>query len=70
MLDVISGNVAGVAGPALNHQPVQGAIVTLEPGALPWITCSRPRHRAFAYVLAGEVTVAGRRLQEGSDRVV
>lgn len=63
-LDVISGNVAGVKGLALNHQPVQGAIVTLEPGAtLDYMLPAT--HRAFAHVLSGEVTVAGRKLAEG-----
>ncbi len=32
VVDVVSGTVAGVTGPALNHWPVQGAVVTLDPG--------------------------------------
>ncbi len=64
VLDVISGQVAGAQGPALNHQPVQGAIVTLEPAttldyALP------ASHRAFAYALSGQATIAGRLVTDG-----
>jgi hypothetical protein len=58
-IDVISGGTGGVTGPALNHWPINGAVVTLQPGrsldyALP------AAHRAFGYVLSGTVTVAGR----------
>jgi quercetin 2,3-dioxygenase len=64
VLDVVSGQVAGVSGPALNHQPVQGAIVTLEPATtLDYVLPAT--HRAFAYVLAGQLTIAGRRMDEG-----
>jgi redox-sensitive bicupin YhaK (pirin superfamily) len=63
-IDVVSGTVAGVSGPAVNHWPVQGAIVTLDPGAstaygLP------ASHRAFAHVLAGPVSIAGRLIRAG-----
>ena len=30
-LEVISGNVAGTSGPALNHWPISGTLITLEP---------------------------------------
>lgn len=64
VLDVVSGQVAGVAGPALNHQPVQGAIVTLEPATtLDYVLPAG--HRAFVYVLAGQATIAGRGVHEG-----
>jgi redox-sensitive bicupin YhaK (pirin superfamily) len=64
VIDVISGTTAGITGPAVNHWPVQGAIVSLEPGAgaeyaLP------ASHRAFAYVLSGEVSVAGQVVRAG-----
>jgi redox-sensitive bicupin YhaK (pirin superfamily) len=63
-LDVVSGQVAGVAGPAVNHHPVQGAILTLDPAnTLDYVLAAS--HRAFAYVLAGQVTIAGRPVQEG-----
>lgn len=64
VLDVISGTVDGVAGPALNHVDVQGVVLTLEPST----TLDYPlpaTHRAFAYVLSGQLTVAGRRLMAG-----
>jgi hypothetical protein len=64
VIDVVSGTIAGVTGPALNHWPVQGAIVTVDPGA----TVDYPLpadHRAFAYVLSGEVGIAGRTVLTG-----
>jgi redox-sensitive bicupin YhaK (pirin superfamily) len=61
VIDVVSGNVFGVRGPARNHQPVQGAMVTLEPGAvLDYVLPAS--HRAFVHVLSGELRVAGRAL--------
>ena len=57
-LDVISGQVGGTSGPALNNWPISGALITLEPN-------SRLEHlvpdadRAFFYVLSGEVTIEG-----------
>jgi quercetin 2,3-dioxygenase len=63
-VDVISGPVAGAVGPALNHWPITGALVTLEPNTS--VTYAVPRrHRAFAYVLAGAATIAGRPVAEG-----
>ena len=58
VLDVISGTIDGVRGPATNHIAVQAVLVTLEPSTsldyqLP------PAHRAFVHVLTGGVTVAG-----------
>ncbi|MBV8297894.1 MAG: pirin family protein [Acidimicrobiia bacterium] len=63
-IDVISGDVDGTAGPALNNWPITGAIVTLDPNrriehALP------ARDRAFFYVLSGEVAVGGRAIHTG-----
>ena len=63
-VDLISGAAGGVRGPAMNHWPVSGAVITLEPNAsyeheLPG------RDRAFFYVLSGEVDVAGRRVAAG-----
>ena len=31
-IDLISGHAGGLTGPALNHWPVTGAVITLEPG--------------------------------------
>ncbi|WP_229402295.1 pirin family protein [Micromonospora okii] len=64
VVDVVSGTVDGVTGPALNHVDVQGALVRLDPG----VTLRYPlpaRHRAFVYVVAGRATVAGRRVAAG-----
>jgi redox-sensitive bicupin YhaK (pirin superfamily) len=64
VIDLVSGSVDGVSGPALNHVDVQGAVVTIEPAA----TLDYPlpaAHRVFAYVLAGSVTIAGRTLTAG-----
>jgi redox-sensitive bicupin YhaK (pirin superfamily) len=63
-VDVISGTVEGVAGPARNQHPILGAVLTIEPGGA--VEHAIPAaHRAFLYVLAGEVTMAGRRVREG-----
>ena len=59
-VDVISGE----AGPALNHWPITGALITLEPGTS--ISYALPeRHRAFAYVVAGTADVAGHTVSAG-----
>ena len=63
-MDLISGTVGGVSGPALNHWPVQGAMVTLDPGAtLEYVLPAH--HRAFAYMIDGEARVAGRVVRAG-----
>ncbi|HET9898863.1 MAG TPA: pirin family protein [Streptosporangiaceae bacterium] len=64
VIDVISGTIGGVTGPAVNQWPVQACIVSLEPGTAASYELPAS-HRAFAYVLAGEVTVAGRRVRAG-----
>jgi redox-sensitive bicupin YhaK (pirin superfamily) len=65
VVDVVSGTVDGVTGPALNHWPVQGVIVTLDPGAgldLPVPAADR----AVVLVLDGAAaTVAGRAVRAG-----
>ncbi|MFL6139100.1 MAG: pirin family protein [Frankiaceae bacterium] len=64
VIDVISGTVAGVTGPARNHVPIQAALVALDPGAT--LDYALPAgHRAFALVLAGDLVVAGRRVAAG-----
>ena len=63
-IDVVSGTIDGVTGPALNHVPVQGAVVTLDPAT----TLDYPlpaAHRVFVHVLSGRAAVAGRDLVEG-----
>jgi redox-sensitive bicupin YhaK (pirin superfamily) len=62
VIDVVSGSAFGAAGPAINHQPVQGVMLTLEPGAvLDYVLPAS--HRAFVHVLSGQVRVAGRDLK-------
>jgi quercetin 2,3-dioxygenase len=63
-IEVISGDVDGIAGPALNNWPISAALIRLEPNRrvehlLPG------RDRAFVYVLSGEVTVAGHAVRAG-----
>jgi quercetin 2,3-dioxygenase len=63
-VSVISGQAGEVTGPAELHWPITGLLVTLEPGAA--VEQALPDHdRAFAYVLAGRVDVAGRPLRSG-----
>ncbi len=63
-IDVISGTVGGVTGPAANHWPVQAAILSLDPGAQ--VSYELPAgHRAFGYVLAGAVSIADRLVRAG-----
>ena len=63
-LEVISGDVDGTSGPALNHWPISGTLITLEPDR-------RVDHllpgadRAFFSVLSGEVTIAGKGVRAG-----
>jgi redox-sensitive bicupin YhaK (pirin superfamily) len=64
VVDVVSGTVDGVTGPALNHWPIQGVLVTLEPGAA-WELPVPAADRAFALVLAGTAAVAGRPVRAG-----
>ncbi|GAA1258156.1 hypothetical protein GCM10009609_21490 [Pseudonocardia aurantiaca] len=64
VIDVVSGTVDGVTGPALNHWPVQGVLVTLDPGAeleLPMPAADR----AFVAVLDDAASVAGRPVRAG-----
>jgi redox-sensitive bicupin YhaK (pirin superfamily) len=64
VIDVVSGTVHGVTGPSVNHWPVQGAQVTVDPGSS--LDYPLPAdHRAFAYVLSGEPLLGGRALRAG-----
>jgi redox-sensitive bicupin YhaK (pirin superfamily) len=64
VIDVVSGTVAGATGPAINHWPVQGAHVTVDPGAAADYPLPAD-HRAFAYVLSGELAIGGRPVRAG-----
>jgi quercetin 2,3-dioxygenase len=64
VIDVISGKVAGATGPAANQHPIQGAVLTIEPKiSLDYAIPST--HRAFFYVLEGEVSIGGRKVRAG-----
>ncbi len=63
-VDLISGDVDGVSGPAHTHRPTFGALVTVDPNrthahGLP------AGHRAFCHVLSGAVTIAGQAVRSG-----
>lgn len=63
-IDLVSGPAAGRTGPAQNHWPISGALISLEPDSV--ATYDLPAHdRAFAYVLAGSVSIAGRTAEAG-----
>ena len=64
VIDLVSGTVDGVTGPAQNHWPVLAVLVTLDPGAelaLPLPATDR----AFVLVLDGAADVAGRSVRPG-----
>ncbi|GIH17940.1 pirin family protein [Rugosimonospora africana] len=61
---VVSGRSEGVTGPAANHWPILGLLLTLDP-ATRYAQLLPADHRAFCYVLSGRVTVAGRHLKAG-----
>ena len=63
-VDVISGSVAGIEGPAANQHPIHGSIVTLDPTAS--LDLDVPaQHRAFVYALDGSARVGGTNVGEG-----
>jgi quercetin 2,3-dioxygenase len=63
-IDLISGDVDGTAGPALNTWPITGTLITLDPNrSLEHLLPGRDR--AFFYVLCGEVAVAGHPVRAG-----
>lgn len=63
-LDVISGHLDDISGPALNNWPISGTLITLEPnGRLEHLVPAADR--AFFYVLSGKVTIDGHDLRAG-----
>ncbi len=63
-LDLISGHVDDISGPALNNWPIAGALITLEPnGRIEHLVPAADR--AFFYVLSGGVTIDGHDLRAG-----
>lgn len=63
-IDLISGAVGGLTGPALTHWPISGSVITMEPGrSLAHVLPGQDR--AFFTVLSGAVTIAGRTVSAG-----
>jgi redox-sensitive bicupin YhaK (pirin superfamily) len=63
-VDVISGTVHGASATTKNHWPINAALITLEPNTS--LTVEVPaNHRAFAYAMDGDVTIAGKPVREG-----
>ncbi|MEU6744489.1 pirin family protein [Streptosporangium sandarakinum] len=63
-IDLIAGQAGNLAGPALTHHPISGAVLTLEPGhSLEHLLPAADR--AFFAVLDGPVTIAGRTIAAG-----
>ena len=63
-VDVHSGTVEDTTGPADNQHPVQGVLVTLDPGTT-YDLAVPADHRLFAYVLDGAGQVGGTTLHAG-----
>jgi redox-sensitive bicupin YhaK (pirin superfamily) len=61
---VVSGDLGPVRGPAANHWPILGLPITLDPGS-GYVAPIPAGFRAFAYVLAGPVVLAGRAVGTG-----
>jgi redox-sensitive bicupin YhaK (pirin superfamily) len=61
---VVSGSSDGIVGPAANHWPILGLLLTLDP-ATDYTELLPADHRAFCYVLAGRLEVAGRPVRAG-----
>jgi quercetin 2,3-dioxygenase len=64
VLDVISGTVDGVTGPARGRWPVQLVVVTVEPGGMVELPVPAA-DRAFALVLAGTAHIGGCQVPAG-----
>ena len=63
-IDVHSGTIEAVTGTARNQHPVQGAVLTLDPGARYQLAVPADP-RLFAYVLDGSGYIGGTPLQAG-----
>ena len=59
LVQVISGQAGAARGPAVNHWPILGMVVTLDPRT-EYRQVLDGGDRAFAYVIEGRVTAGGR----------
>lgn len=64
LVRVVSGTAGEVSGPAENHWPITGLMVTLEPGST-YAPVLAPEDRTFAYVIEGKATIAGQPVAAG-----
>lgn len=65
LVQVISGETGTVQGPAVNHYPILGLVITLDPETT-YQQILDGGDRAFAYVISGpRLTVAGRTTRAG-----
>ncbi|GAB2901185.1 pirin family protein [Streptomyces mayteni] len=64
LVQVISGEAGAVRGPAVNHWPILGMVITLDPRA-EYRQVLDGSERSFVYVIAGCLTVAGRTVRAG-----
>ena len=64
LVQVISGETGAVRGPAVNQWPILGVVVTLDPKA-EYRQVLDGGDRAFAYVIAGRLTIGGRPVRAG-----
>ncbi|MFC3499599.1 pirin family protein [Micromonospora krabiensis] len=64
LVQLISGESGSACGPAVNHWPILGMLITLDPRtAYPQVLDGD--QRAFAYVVSGRLTIAGRTVHAG-----
>lgn len=64
LVQVISGETGAVRGPAVNHWPILGMVITLDPRA-EYRQVLDGSERAFVYVIAGRLIVGGRTVRAG-----
>ncbi|PRY62437.1 pirin family protein [Glycomyces artemisiae] len=64
LVQVISGATGAVRGPAVNHWPILGMVITLDPKA-EYRQMLDGSERTFAYVIAGRLAVGGRTVRAG-----
>ncbi|MFJ8690682.1 pirin family protein [Micromonospora wenchangensis] len=64
LVQVISGETGTVRGPAVNRWPILGAVITLDPRT-EYRQVIDGADRAFAYVIAGRLSIAGRTVPAG-----
>lgn len=64
LVQVISGETGAARGPAVNQWPILGAVITLDPRT-EYRQVIDGAERAFAYVIAGRLTVGGRTVGTG-----